>query len=212
MDLLPVRLYCVSFAFIVSAAMTGCSGKPSRIKQQALDPATAAAAAMDAYDSNGDAVLDEKELKASPPLSSAMLMFDLDADGQLTKDEVRNRLSTWIENKSALFPIPCTIKMQGRPLSNATIEFEPEPFLGDSFQVARGVTDAEGMTSLSVSEGPYSDLPGIPSGLYRIRISKIDGGKERVPAKYNEQTALGQEICDDAAGLGQGLVFNLKPR
>ena len=46
----------------------------------------------------------------------------------------------------------------------------------------------------------------------RVRISKLDGNREKIPKKYNEETVIGQEICDDAAGIGHGLVYNLSAR
>ncbi len=205
-----VRLFT---ACVVALSVSGCSGTPARIKQQELDPSSAAARAMETYDSNEDGAIDRDELESSPPLKSAVGQIDKDGDGRITIEEIEVRLNSWIQNRSALFPIPCRVTMGGRPLAGATVVFEPEPFLGDAFQTAIGITDEDGMAGLSVSEsGPSAGIPGIPNGLYRVRISKLDGNREKIPKKYNEETVIGQEICDDAAGIGHGLVYNLSAR
>ena len=195
---------------VITLLLGGCSGRPPRLKQLTLVPTEAASQAMKAYDSDADGKIDKSELESSPSLKAAMAQFDGDGDGTLTEEEIKARLEGWLENRSALFPIPCTVLRRGQPLADATVVLEPEPFLGEAFVQVSGVTDSDGMAELAVESGPYRGLPGIPYGLYRIRISKQDEGRERLPKKYNEETLLGQEICDDAAGLVRGLVFELK--
>lgn len=211
-DGMPARRFQIQLILTIammSWAGLGCSGRPPRLKQQTLNPAAAAAAAMSEYDSDANGAIDKAELDQSPPLKSALSQFDKDGDGAISQAEIESRLNSWIENKSALFPIPCTVLKRGQPVAGATVIFEPESFLGDSFVRVTGRTGTDGMAELSVEEGPFTGLPGIPNGLYRIRISQIVDERERIPEKYNENTTLGQEISDDAGGLGRGLIFEL---
>lgn len=49
-------------------AIAGCSDQPAPPPRFQLNPQQAAHEAMKLYDTNGDGVLDVKELQASPPL------------------------------------------------------------------------------------------------------------------------------------------------
>ena len=56
---------------------------------------------------------------------------------------------------------------------------------------------------------PDDSSPGVACGLYRVEISKLVGGKETIPAIYNTDTILGQEVAMGAVGMREGLLFNL---
>jgi hypothetical protein len=58
------------------SAAVGCGGDGSYV----VDAEASSKAAMEQYDKNGDAQLDETELKASPALLSALLAFDESKD------------------------------------------------------------------------------------------------------------------------------------
>jgi hypothetical protein len=48
-------------------------------------------------------------------------------------------------------------------------------------------------------------------GLYNVRISKIVGGKETIPSKYNTETTLGQEVANDVPEIAsQSVVYELE--
>jgi hypothetical protein len=49
-------------------------------------------------------------------------------------------------------------------------------------------------------------LPGVPYGFYRIQVSRKDAeGKETIPARYNSETTLGQEVGPRTPG-GRGML------
>ena len=41
------------------------------------------------------------------------------------------------------------------------------------------------------------ELAGMNMGYYRVKVSKIAGGKERIPEIFNAKTELGVEFSDD---------------
>ena len=58
----------------------------------------------------------------------------------------------------------------------------------------------------------FEGYPGIYTGLYRIRISKLVNGKETLPARYNTETELGREVAHGTRGSGTNIVFRLKSK
>ena len=92
----------------------------------------------------------------------------------------------------------------------ATVTFDPEEFLGASFQPCSGVTDDRGEVFIS---RPGSQIPGIYLGFYRVRITKEKAnGDEMIPAKYNTETTLGFEANNDVPDdeMYGNNVFDLK--
>jgi hypothetical protein len=93
------------------------------------------------------------------------------------------------------------------------VTFEPEAFLGDQIKKAVGVTTMYGdaMPTISPEDRPDPKMPGgVHLGLYKVRISKIVNGKEAVPAHYNQETTLGQEVSyDDPAVMNRNMKFTL---
>ena len=77
-----------------------------------------------------------------------------------------------------------------KPLEGATVTYEPEPFLGPSYHSHQGQTASNGAAVLNPECEGY---PGIYVGLYRVRVSKVVGGKEIIPMRYNVKTVLGSE-------------------
>ena len=69
--------------------------------------------------------------------------------------------------------------LDGKPLAGATVTYEPEPFLGSSYQAHQGLTDVSGTAIL---DPEFKDYPGLYVGLYTVRISKQEYGKETLPA------------------------------
>jgi hypothetical protein len=179
-----------------------------------LDPQEAAHQAVTQYDQDGDGVLGADELALSAALSAAQSKIDTDGDGRITADEIAARLNGWLERKQALHIFPCQVYWRGEPLTDATVRFVPEGFLGAAFHPAQGTTDQYGTASIvhAPEDRPDPDFPqGVRVGLYRVEISKRVGDREIIPAKYNVESGLGQEVAADAAGMGQGLVtFRLR--
>lgn len=166
---------------------------------------------MELFDKDGDGFLNKEELEATPGLKAAIKEVDTDGDGKIAKDEIQRRLEFWQETKSALLAISVTVTMNGQPLPEATVTFEPEPFLGEAFHAAVGVTGPDGvcLPMLPPEHQLRANVPGTPTGFYRVRISKMVNGREIIPERYNSNTELGQEVANMAAGIREGIQFRL---
>ena len=159
------------------------------------------------YDTNKDGVIAGEELEKAGSIKSAMANIDANGDGKVSAEEITNRVQAWKDSKIGRMSLSCTVKYRGQPLPDATVTFEPEPFLGDEVKAATGTTDKFGMAVLTI---PEVRPPGVACGLYRVKISKQVNGKEQVPPRYNTNTILGQEVAMDAAGMEEGIFFNLQ--
>ena len=107
-----------------------------------------------------------------------------------------------------------TATLDGKPLPNATVEFQPGPGGSPSY----GTTDENGRYELSYSVG----RPGAMVGKHVVRISTFrqdapdDEGlrpvieyPELLPPRYNEESELTAEV---KPGRNEGVNFNLKSR
>ena len=174
-----------------------------------LNPAQAAAAAINQYDTDQNGTLSESELRASNSLHSAMAQLDANADNEISVDEIEQRLQSWLDNRQALLVLPCEVSYRGKLIDGATVTLIPEEFLGDVFRPAAGVTDDYGVANLAHAkeDRPDPEFPqGVRVGFYRVEISKEVDGKETLPKKFNTESTLGQEVAPGAAGLGQGML------
>jgi hypothetical protein len=171
------------------------------------DAEGSAARAIELYDADGDGVLAGAELQASPALRAALAQIDADGDGRLNADEIAARMRQWQQVETSVVPIQCQVTLDDKPLAAATVHFVPAPFLSSDLLTAEGITDADGFVALSVGK---TEVVGIPCGLYRVEISKADTGREVIPARYNTQTTLGQEVYLDAPGIWSGIRFELQ--
>src|SRR5262249_18714977 len=151
--------------------------------------------ALAEYDTNKDGALDAKELEACPALLSALKKIDKNNDGRLTADEIADRL-TYFQQPGMQQDVSVEVTLDGQPLAGATVTLVPEKFMGPSTRPASAVTDEAGTGTFRI-EG--SGDPVAP-GYYRVQVSKNVGGRETVPAKYNAQTVLGQEVVPAAEG------------
>src|SRR5207248_1995275 len=114
------------------------------------------------------------------------------------------------ESKVGALTAIVSVTLDGRPLGGATVTFDPEPFLGVSYVKITGTTGDSGIVNMILDP---NDRPGVPPGLYKIRISKQINGKEVVPPKYNTDTTLGIEVASDNMDLVTGgLKFDLKSK
>jgi hypothetical protein len=169
---------------------------------------------MELYDGNGDGKVAGAELDKVPAIKAALPRLDTDNDGGVSADEVAARVNAWKEMRSALATVRCHIMLDGHPLVGAKVTFEPEPFLGDEIKTASATTNPYGDVAPTVppEERPESGLPGgVHFGLYKVRISKIANGKETIPAQYNTETTLGQEVSyDDPSMKNNSMAFALK--
>ncbi len=190
-------------------AGAGCGGRPPRIQPVPIDPAAAAREALAAYDADGDGTLSAGELKKCPGLLKSVSRFDADGDGRIAAEEIAGRIRAWQGHKVALMRFSCKVTAEGRPLAGATVRLVGETFLGDGLKPASGVTQANGVANVTISpdELPADcrGLSGVFPGVYKVEITHPS---RTIPAKYNTQTVLGQEIALDTVGLS-GVVFDV---
>lgn len=200
---------------IAAVTLAGCSSGPSKIEAPSFDPSSSAAQAMELYDKDGDGFIAGAELDATPGIKAAMATIDGDKDGKVTADEIAARVEAW--EKRGVGQMDCSglVTLDGRPLVGATVTFDPEPIFGDVLQPAIGVT-SDGVVTPSVPKEkrvPADAPPGMRVGLYRVRVSKLANGAETIPARYNKETTLGQQVsADDPAVVGQRVKFQLKSK
>ena len=166
---------------------TGCTGASRRVVSPEVDPNTAATAAIAQYDTDGDSVLSKAECKGS---GFDFPKWDANSDGNLNENEIVQRLRLYADHGTGLMNLLCVVTLNGRPLEDGKVVFEPESFLGDTIEAAEGTIDLDGNVTLAipavVAEDPV--LTGIRPGLYKVKITHPN---VQVPAKYNVETTLG---------------------
>jgi hypothetical protein len=197
-------LFCIVVLSLAIAA--GCSRGPGRLYPPPINASSAGSEAIAMYDANKDGKISGPELANCPALKAAMAQIDKAGEGAITARMIADRIEDWKRSKLARIPVSCIVRHNGRPLPDAEVRFVPEKFLGENVRTAQGKTDASGVAMISVETTDRSDPLGVPPGLYRIQIIKAG---EAIPAKYNTTTVLGQEVASDAAGIRDGIEFNL---
>ena len=193
--------------------IAGCSDQPQPPPRFQIDPQRAAQEALRLYDKNGDGVLDAKELRASPPLADLLQNLKTRSPSHsdsLTAADISGRLEDWVKDSTTLVSGTATVYLDGKPLADATVTFEPEPFLGPSYHAHHGQTSGVGDAQLDAELKGYPG--GIYVGLYRVRISKMVNGTETVPAQYNTATELGREVASGIRNSRESTVFRLKSK
>ena len=200
------NLLFVSIVTVIATLLAGCGG-PTRVPAPEFDAEAAATKAMSDYDTNGDGQLDEGELKACMALGGAIGEIDEDGDGQISEAEIKARVEYFVSNRVGRESLACVILKNKRPLSNAIVTFEPEPFMGDMIRSASGTTDRTGLVIVNIDD----ELGGIQPGFYKVVISRpSSSGKESINKKYNEETIIGQEVTTGSIQLAEGLTINIK--
>lgn len=201
---------CTILALLL-AAWCGCSRRPVAAPQ--FSPGASARAAIEEFDANQDGSLDANELAKCPGLQAAKDRIDADRNGSLSEAEISARLAAYSKNPAPLTPLRCQVLLGGQPLAGVQVTLVPERFLGEAISTAGGVTDVAGNALLSISEFSQQGYSGVFCGLYRVQISDTGpSGQKRVPAKYNAETILGQEVAPDVRELEHGVVWNLSRR
>jgi hypothetical protein len=180
--------------------------KLTRLMPPLIDAKAAGAKAIEMFDANKDGKLSGKELDKCPGLKAALAEVDPNGQGEITADMIAKRIQAWIDTKLGRASVACTVLHNGKPMDGASVRFVPEKFLGKNMTVGSGKTDKNGVAMISIEISGPQDLPGVAPGLYRVEITK-DG--EKIPAKYNTKTTLGQEIAMDAHGMHEGIKCDL---
>jgi hypothetical protein len=200
--------YIVVLAGILALSVS-CSHTPGRIYPSPISASSAGNKAIEMFDTNKDNKISGAELDKCPGLKAAVTKVDPGNEG-VTAEMVSNRIKAWQNSKLGRMSLACTVTRNGRGFEGAEVKFVPEKFLGldDPKWIASGKTDMNGMVMLSVpTSGEREDPPGVPPGFYRVEITKPG---MNIPAKYNTETILGQEVANDAVGIMEGIRFDLK--
>lgn len=177
---------------------------PRRLLPPKIDPATAGAKAIEMFDADGDGKLSGAELDKCPGLKAAIAQVDPSGKGEITAEMIAARIKAWQDSRIGRMTTACRVMHNGKPLAGAEVKFVPEKFLGENFKTAIGITNADGAAMLLI---PGERIPGLAPGFYRVEITK---NGENIPAKYNTETILGQEVARDARGIQQGIKFDLE--
>ena len=185
----------IGFVLAASVLMdAGCSRRLSRVYPPSIDASSAAAKAVEMYDADGNGAMSGAELDKCPGLKAALAKIDGSGQGKITAEKIAARIKQWQETGIGRMQLFCTVLRNGKPLAGAEVKFVPEKFLGDEIKTASGKTNSRGRAALSVATSSRADPPGVALGLYRVEISKAG---ESIPAKYNSETTLGQEVAVD---------------
>ena len=172
---------------------------PSRVYPPKYDPA----AGQKAVEQYGD------KLDKVPSLVSAGKLLDTNGDGKITAEKINARIQVWLDSKLGRMPVQCKITHGGQPLADATVIFEPEKFLGPDVKEGKGITNSSGRCMIAAPPANPNDPPNtMAPGFYRIKVTK-EG--EDIPAKYNTDTILGQEVANGNPKMREGtLLYNLE--
>jgi hypothetical protein len=205
-----------TLTFAALLAALGCSGGPSAVRPPDIDASGAASKAMELYDKDSNGAIAGAELDAVPAFKSTMEKLDSNGDGSVQEDEIAARIESWLASGVGVLALSWTVMMDGKPVEGAKVTFEPEPFLADYIKGGVGETSAVGTSTVSIPKAvrPTEDTPpGLQLGFYKVRISKQSGGKEAIPAKFNTETTLGQEVASDTPAVAsQKTRFDLSAK
>ena len=194
---------------LVLASSPGCSQLPSGVRPVGVDADQAAMNALEVYDSDGDHMLSRAELKPAPELALIYSSADSNGDTSLDHSELAKSFGTWANSSSGLTQQEFVVRIDGRPLSGATVVFTPASYLGDNIHEAIGVTGTNGGGQAGVAPDLMPDhlkaMRLLAPGLYRVSITHPT---RSIPEQYNSRTQLGAKVPAE----GQTLVWDLKSR
>jgi hypothetical protein len=180
----------------------GCGGGASPPVYPDQPASNAGAKAIELYDLDKDGFLEGGELDHAPGLKAAIKQVDAGGSGKVSAAMIDARIKAWAGSEFGRLPMSCLVRRNGKPLAGATVRFVPEKFLGDAMKIGQGTTDRQGTARITEP----GDAEGMSPGFYRVEITKPG---ETIPAKYNTETTLGQEVANDAAGI-KGPTFDLQ--
>ena len=190
------RRYVPIVDCLVVTLCLGCGGKTSRVDPPRIDPAQAGSAAIGQYDADGDGELSRQELAKLPGVLLALGAYDRNDDDKVSAEEIAARIRQWQEFKIGTLTVGCRVTLDGALLEGATVKMIPEKFLGEYVKPASGTTTADGGCGLAIAKSDLSPdqqtLLGVHCGIYKIEVTHPT---RSIPARYNRQTILGQEIA-----------------
>jgi EF hand len=200
----------LGIAFIGVMAAAGCTSRDTVVREAPVpkyDANAIAAASMSEFDKNKDGSLDWSELKYCPALLGAFADIDTNRDKKISESELRKRIEEYSASPTGSIPVSCLVSLDGRPLADATVNFEPEPCMGGTVKLATGKTDNSGGCVEYEIDGKVHR--GLAPGLYRIRVTK-DG--VAIPARFNSQTTLGKEVFHNPRAAEVNVELELASR
>jgi hypothetical protein len=104
--------------------------------------------------------------------------------------------------EAALVPVKGTVAYKGKPLTQGTIEFEPQT----GGRLARGAIQSDGTFTLTTTK----DGDGVAAGthLVYVRATGGDAKKEVVPLKYTQAASSGYQV--EVSAEKNELAINFK--
>jgi hypothetical protein len=200
----------VRIALITIFLAAGCSSKDTAVRDAPVpkyDTDAITQEVMSEFDKNRDGSLDTSELRACPALFGALAAIDTNGDKKLSTDEIRKRVEAYAAGSTGSIPVTCTVRLDGEPLADATVTFDPEPCMGAALKPASAKTSKSGRcTEYEIDGKTYS---GLSAGLYRIRVTK-EGAS--IPPRFNAQSILGQEVFHNPRVAEVEVVMDLASR
>jgi hypothetical protein len=149
---------------------------------------------MELYDANHDEKLTEVELVKCPGVLVSMKKYDANNDKAIDAAEFEERLMQLLRTKRGATQLACNIMYKGEPLSGATVNLEPEPYLGEEIRAAEGITTNSGRADVGMAPefapAALKNRKLIHYGTFKVRVTHPT---IQIPAKYNTDTTLGYE-------------------
>lgn len=199
-------VFCGVVGIVIVA---GCSSRPSALLPPKVNANSAASAAVEQFDRNGDGQLAKDEWTASPELAAVAEKYDTNKDGILTSAEIAAGIGAWQNSGMGMRSVPFSVRLNGQALSGAQVRLVPAAFLGGNVKEAIGETSQGGAGQMDLRpEDKPSNAPKMAlmqPGLYRVEITHPTA---KIPAKYNTATTLGIEITSSNPDP-KGVVWSL---
>lgn len=206
-----MRWYLVTIATSLTA-FAGCSNSSPRVMPPSIDAVAAGRAAISQHDTNGNGQIDGGELGKAGSIKSALPRIDKNNDQQASAEEIAARINEWQATRLGLMGCSIRVTLDGKPLEGATVTFVPEKFLGPYVKPAIGITSPQGQAMLTIDDPDIKArrMSGVQCGLYRVEITSHSG--KSIPAKYNTETILGEEVAVGAPCATVVLNYDLKSK
>lgn len=170
-----------SLSLVALSVCLGCAGAQS--SPAVLDPASAAEAALQAYDSNQDGEIGGDELDECAALRASLRRLDANKNRALEADEIASRLSAYSSPPKLIRP-ELFVTRRNLELKDAKVVLEPESFMGAGRQAYQGSSGSGGSVALVGVEDKSDHLN---PGFYRVRITTPEG----------QETINGCELAHD---------------
>lgn len=179
------------------AGFTGCFHRVDTVRPPSFDASAMAAQTLAEKDSNHDGAIVADELKDWPGMRSVFKAVDKNSDGKLDAVELEQHFSGYGKGSIGLQSLTVFVTSGGKPVSGTEVEFTPEPLFADYIKAGKAKTGSDGSGVVVPMEGK---IPMMAPGMYRVTISKRNGDKETLPAKFNTESQLGFEISNALGG------------